>query len=130
MLHRRQFVGIAAASALVPPLFTRSAPAQAVARDAVARDAWPNRLVRIICPIAPGGGIDAVTRLVAARLSEIWRQQVVVENRTGGSNNIAAEAVARSEPDGTTIFASIGSSFLELAIASRTCMASFSAANF
>ena len=105
MLHRRQFVGLAAASALIPPLFTRSAPAQAVARDAVARDAWPNRLVRIICPIAPGGGIDAVTRLVAARLSEIWRQQVVVENRTGGSNNIAAEAVARSEPDGTTIFA-------------------------
>jgi len=59
----------------------------------------------MICPIAAGGGIDAVTRLVAARLSEIWRQQVVVENRTGGSGNIAAEAVARSEPDGYTILA-------------------------
>src|SRR3981189_2469408 len=100
MLHRRQFVGLAAASALIPPLFPRSAPAQAVARDA-----WPNRLVRMICPIAPGGGIDAVTRLAAGRLSEIWRQQVVVENGTGGSGNIAAEAVARSEPDGYTILA-------------------------
>jgi tripartite-type tricarboxylate transporter receptor subunit TctC len=66
---------------------------------------WPTRVVRMICPIAAGGGIDAVTRLVAARLSEIWRQQVVVENRTGGSGNIAAEAVARSEPDGYTILA-------------------------
>ena len=66
---------------------------------------FPNRVVRVICPIAAGGGIDAVTRLVANRLAEIWRQQVVVENRTGGSNNIAAEAVARSEPDGYTIFA-------------------------
>ena len=54
---------------------------------------------------APGGGIDAVARIVAARLSEIWGQQIVVENRTGGSNNIAAETVARSEPDGNTIFA-------------------------
>ena len=61
--------------------------------------------MRVICPVASGGGIDAVTRLVAGRLSDIWRQQVVVENRTGGSNNIAAEVVARSEPDGYTIFA-------------------------
>ena len=65
---------------------------------------FPNRVVRVICPIAAGGGFDAVTRLVANRLAEIWRQQVV-ENRTGGSNNIAAESVARSEPDGYTIFA-------------------------
>jgi tripartite-type tricarboxylate transporter receptor subunit TctC len=61
--------------------------------------------VRVICPIAAGGSIDAVARVVASRLSEIWRQQVVVENRTGGGVNIAAEAVARSEPDGYTIFA-------------------------
>jgi tripartite-type tricarboxylate transporter receptor subunit TctC len=67
--------------------------------------AWPNRAVRVICPIAAGGSIDAVARLVAGRLSEIWRQQVVVENRTGGGVSIAAEAVARSEPDGHTIFA-------------------------
>jgi len=90
MLDRRCFLGLAAASAL--------------ARPAAAQN-WPNRAVRLICPIAAGGSIDAVARLVAARLSEIWRQQVVVENRTGGGVNIAAEAVARSDPDGYTIFA-------------------------
>jgi tripartite-type tricarboxylate transporter receptor subunit TctC len=90
VLDRRCFLGLAAASVLISP--------------AVAQ-VWPNRAVRVICPIAAGGSIDAVARLVAGRLSEIWRQQVVVENRTGGGVNIAAEAVARSEPDGYTIFA-------------------------
>jgi tripartite-type tricarboxylate transporter receptor subunit TctC len=97
-IDRRRAAGMIGAAA-VGSLLLRPALAQAQAQS------WPNRMVRIICPIAPGGGIDAVTRLVAARLSEIWRKQVVVENRTGGSNNIAAEAVARSEPDGHTIFA-------------------------
>ena len=95
MLTRRRLAGVLAASALTPGLLAHPARAQA----------WPSRAVRVICPVAPGGSIDAVTRLVAGRLAEIWRQQVVVENRTGGSNNIAAEAVARSEPDGYTIFA-------------------------
>ena len=100
MLHRRRIIALAVASALVPPPFGRRALAQVASPQA-----WPSRVVRIICPVAPGGAIDAVTRIVAGRLSEIWRQQVVVENRTGGSNNIAAEAVARSEPDGYTILA-------------------------
>jgi tripartite-type tricarboxylate transporter receptor subunit TctC len=99
-IDRRRLLRLAAASALVPCC---------ASHIALAQGAWPNRVVRVICPIAPGGGIDAVTRLVAGRLSEIWRQQVVVENRTGGSNNIAAEAVARSEPDGYTIFAATAS---------------------
>jgi tripartite-type tricarboxylate transporter receptor subunit TctC len=90
MLDRRCFLGLAAASALASP---------------AAGQAWPTRAVRVICPIAAGGSIDAVARLVAGRFSEIWRQQVVVENRTGGGVGIAAEAVARSEPDGYTIFA-------------------------
>jgi tripartite-type tricarboxylate transporter receptor subunit TctC len=95
-IDRRKLLGLGAASPLLVALAGRSSRAQA---------SFPNRVVRIICPIAPGGGIDAVTRVVASRLAEIWRQQVVVENRTGGSNNIAAEAVAHSEPDGYTIFA-------------------------
>jgi tripartite-type tricarboxylate transporter receptor subunit TctC len=65
---------------------------------------WPSQVVRIICPFAPGGGIDATARIVAARLSEIWRQQVVVENKTGASGNIAGEFAARSDPDGYTIY--------------------------
>jgi tripartite-type tricarboxylate transporter receptor subunit TctC len=65
---------------------------------------WPSRPVRIICPIAAGGGIDTTARIVAARLSEIWSTQVVVENRTGASGNIAAEYVAHADPDGYTIY--------------------------
>jgi tripartite-type tricarboxylate transporter receptor subunit TctC len=95
MLDRRRLITAAAAAALVPPV--RPAAAEAAA--------WPTRVVRVICPIAAGGAIDAVTRLIAGRLAETWGQQVVVENRTGAGINIAAEAVARSEPDGYTILA-------------------------
>jgi tripartite-type tricarboxylate transporter receptor subunit TctC len=95
MLDRRRLITAAAAAALVPP--ARPAAAEAAA--------WPTRVVRVICPIAAGGAIDAVTRLIAGRLAETWGQQVVVENRTGAGINIAAEAVARSEPDGYTILA-------------------------
>src|SRR5262249_4928703 len=65
---------------------------------------WPNRFVRLIVPFPPGGGADAIARIVSARLSETWGQQVVIENRGGASGNIAAEAAARSAPDGYTIF--------------------------
>jgi tripartite-type tricarboxylate transporter receptor subunit TctC len=94
MITRRRMVGLSAASALVPGFRGTSARAQT----------WPARPVRIICPIAAGGGIDATARILAARLSEIWRQQVVVENKTGASGNIAAELVARADPDGHTIY--------------------------
>ena len=65
---------------------------------------WPTQVARIICPIAAGGGVDATARIVAAQLSQIWGQQVVVENKTGASGNIAAEFVARSGADGYTIY--------------------------
>jgi len=65
---------------------------------------WPSQVVRIICPIAAGGGIDATARIIAARLSETWGQQVVVENKTGASGNIAGEFVARSDADGYTVY--------------------------
>ena len=74
--------------------------------------AWPvaararrgPQLTRIICPIAAGGGVDASARIVASQLSQIWGQQVVVENKTGASGNMAAEYVARSSPDGYVIY--------------------------
>src|SRR5580704_668811 len=65
---------------------------------------WPARVVRIICPVAAGGGIDTTARIIAARLSDIWGQQVVVESKTGASGNMAAEFVVRSNPDGYTIY--------------------------
>ena len=59
--------------------------------------------MRLIVPFAPGGSTDAMARIIANRLSEVWGQQMVVENRGGGSSNIGHEAVVRSEPDGHTV---------------------------
>src|SRR5262245_50044396 len=67
-------------------------------------ETWPSRFVRVIVPFPPGGGADAIARILSARLSETWGQQVVIENRGGASGNIAAEAAARSAADGYTIF--------------------------
>jgi tripartite-type tricarboxylate transporter receptor subunit TctC len=64
---------------------------------------WPSRFVRMIVPLAPGGPTDLVARLVAEPLSKIWGQQVVIENKPGAGGNLAADAVARSDPDGYTI---------------------------
>jgi tripartite-type tricarboxylate transporter receptor subunit TctC len=66
--------------------------------------AWPERVVRIICPVAAGGGIDATARILAAGLSDIWGQQVLVESKIGASGNLAAEFVAHARPDGHTIY--------------------------
>ena len=66
--------------------------------------AYPAKPVRFIVPFAPGGGNDVVARLIGGKLSEAWNQQVVVDNRGGAGGNIAAEIVARSAPDGYTIF--------------------------
>jgi tripartite-type tricarboxylate transporter receptor subunit TctC len=63
---------------------------------------WPSRPVRFLIPFPPGGGGDTVARAVAEKASEILRQPVVVENRTGGNAVIAASAVAQAAPDGYT----------------------------
>lgn len=65
--------------------------------------AFPNRLVRIVVPYAPGAAADTLARLIAKGLSAQWQQQVIVENRPGGNTIIAAESVARAEPDGHTL---------------------------
>jgi tripartite-type tricarboxylate transporter receptor subunit TctC len=64
---------------------------------------WPDRIVRIVVGLPAGGGSDTVARILANRLSEIWRQQVIVENKSGAGGNLAFEAVAHSAPDGSTI---------------------------
>jgi tripartite-type tricarboxylate transporter receptor subunit TctC len=61
---------------------------------------YPNRPVRMIVGFPPGGGTDILARIVAQKLADAWKQQVVVENRPGASATIAATAVARSAPDG------------------------------
>ncbi len=64
---------------------------------------FPNKPVKIIVPFAPGGGADLLARVLSPKLTELWSQPVVIENRAGASGNIGAEAVARSAPDGHTL---------------------------
>ena len=66
----------------------------------VIAQSYPNRPVRMIVGFPPGGGTDILARIVAQKLSDAWKQQVIVENRPGASATIAAAAVARSAPDG------------------------------
>jgi tripartite-type tricarboxylate transporter receptor subunit TctC len=94
MISRRRLIRLTAASALAPGLIGHAARAQS----------WPNRPVRIIVPYAAGGPTDLIARVVADRLGSAWGQQVVIENRSGGGTNIGAEAAARSDPDGYTMF--------------------------
>jgi tripartite-type tricarboxylate transporter receptor subunit TctC len=67
---------------------------------------FPDRPIRIIVPLPPGGSPDTIARSLAQGLQNVWSQPVVVENRTGGSQNIGADAVAKSPPDGHTWFLS------------------------
>src|SRR3954471_23784692 len=60
----------------------------------------PTKTVTIIVPYTPGGGTDAVGRLMARALEETWGQPVIVDNRTGGNGSVGAAIVARAPPDG------------------------------
>ena len=64
---------------------------------------YPDRPVRIMIAFSPAGAIDILGRLIADKLSEMWGQQVVVENRPGGGGNIGAAAAAPAAPDGYTL---------------------------
>jgi tripartite-type tricarboxylate transporter receptor subunit TctC len=84
-------------------------PALAVLPLAAGAQAYPAKPVRIIVPFSPGGATDIVTRLLGQKLTEVWGQQVVADNRAGASGNIGAELAAKSAPDGYTLFMTSGS---------------------
>ena len=59
--------------------------------------------MRLIVPFPPGGGTDAIARVLAVKLSAIWGQEMVVENKGGGATSIGTDTVAKAEPDGYTV---------------------------
>jgi len=75
----------------------------AITQFAMAADDYPVRPVRWIVPAPPGGGTDAVGRIVGAKLSELWKQQVVIDNRGGAQGGLGTALGARAAPDGYTI---------------------------
>src|SRR5688572_27102800 len=66
---------------------------------------YPSRTIRVIVPLAPGGGTDLVTRLVAQKMSEQLGVSIIVDNRGGGGTVIGTELLARAAPDGYTLAA-------------------------
>ena len=70
---------------------------------AFAQDRFPEKPVRFIVPFPPGGGTDALARILGAKLGEQWGQQVIIDNRAGAQGNIGTAAGAKAAPDGYTI---------------------------
>src|SRR5476651_1711933 len=75
----------------------------AVAAQAAAQSAYPNRPIKYIVVFTPGGTTDILARLIAPRLAEALGQPVVVENRPGAGGSVGSELLAKSAPDGYTI---------------------------
>jgi hypothetical protein len=67
---------------------------------------WPTKPVKIVVPFPAGGALDTVARNVGQKLSEIWKQPVLIDNKPGAGGNIGADAVAKALPDGHTLFIS------------------------
>jgi tripartite-type tricarboxylate transporter receptor subunit TctC len=97
-MHRRRLIALGSA-ALAAPALVRSARAEV----------FPSRFVRLVVPFPPGGAVDNAARIIAGRLTDMWGQQMVVENRPGAGGNVAASAVLSADADGYTVYiASIG----------------------
>src|SRR4051812_12398543 len=97
MWMRGSFLAVSAFAVLA------CAPAQA--------QEWPNRPVTFIMPAAAGNSPDVVTRIVADKLTQLWKQQVVILNKPGAGGMLAAQAAAGAEKDGYSLYATQSSTF-------------------
>jgi tripartite-type tricarboxylate transporter receptor subunit TctC len=95
---RRRLLAGTAAIAAVAPLFAAGS-----LRQAAAQGSYPNKPVRVIVTYPAGGGADTVSRILFAKLGELWGQQFVIDNRGGAGGTIGAAAAAKADPDGYTI---------------------------
>lgn len=93
-------VHIIAAAALLAAMLI---PAHAHAAGAEPAAEYPNKPIRIVVGFTPGGGPDITARFIAQKLTELWQQQVIVDNRPGAGGTIAANLVANANPDGYTL---------------------------
>jgi tripartite-type tricarboxylate transporter receptor subunit TctC len=96
-IGRRHFIKSAAAAGLA------LAGASAARAQGAAEAGWPNRPVRFIVPLAPGGAIDFIARAIGDVMSRSMGQQVVVENRTGAGGTLGMDLALKSPPDGYTV---------------------------
>jgi len=75
----------------------------ALASAAVAQATYPNKAIKMIAPVQPGGGVDLVARTIGERITKALGQPVVVENQSGGGGIVGSQATARAAPDGYTL---------------------------
>jgi len=93
---------------LLVRIFAGAVLAAASLTGAQAQGEYPTQQIRVICPFPAGGGTDLTARLLGEYLNKSFGQPVVVENRTGASGMIGAEAAARAKPDGYTLLVASG----------------------
>jgi|KBSMisStaDraftv2_1062788.scaffolds.fasta_scaffold67576_1 tripartite-type tricarboxylate transporter receptor subunit TctC len=107
MLSRRDLLCSAAAASVAMP---------AISSGAFAQQDWPSRDIHSICGFPPGSGADVFVRFYGNALSaKLGNKTIITENKVGAFGNIATEFVARSKPDGYTLYIAPGSSFLAAA---------------
>lgn len=99
-------------------VFARAAIACAIAMTSGLAHAagYPERTVKIIVPFAAGGATDVAARLIAQKLSEMWGQSVIVEDRPGAGSVLGSQVVSTAQPDGYTILIGISSALIENSI--------------